>query len=56
MVKSLNAGDTPETNGTYPNGSLDVPTFQEDPVIVTLDNYKEMLLDSGYYTEDQLAE
>ena len=25
-----------------------------EPVVVTVDNYKEMLLDSGYYTEDQL--
>mgnify|MGYP003432407163 CR=1 FL=1 len=25
-----------------------------EPVVVTTDNYKEILIDSGYYTEDQI--
>lgn len=29
------------------------PTYVE-PVVVTIDNYKEMLIESGYYTEDQV--
>ncbi len=26
-----------------------------DPVICTVDNYKELLIDSGYYTEADVA-
>ena len=29
-------------------------TYLCDPVVVTTDNYKEILIDSGYYTEDQI--
>lgn len=31
-----------------------VPTHYVDPVLVTGDNYKEVLVDTGYYTEDEL--
>ena len=39
---------------SYDNGTGVIPTYLCDPVVVTVDNYKEMLIDSGYYTEDQI--
>ena len=60
-IGSGDYGDTfffqePEVNDTesYDNGTGVIPTYLCDPVVVTVDNYKEMLIDSGYYTEDQI--
>ena len=39
---------------TYDNGKGVVPTFLCDPVFADASNYKQLLIDSGYYTEDQL--
>ena len=39
---------------TYDNGTGVIPSYLCEPVAVTIDNYKEMLIDSGYYTEDQI--
>ena len=39
---------------TYDNGTGVIPSYLCEPVAVTVDNYKEMLIDSGYYTEDQI--
>lgn len=39
---------------TYDNGNKVVPTILEEPVIVDESNYQEELIDSGYYTEDEL--
>ena len=49
-------GEEPEVNDTesYDNGTGVIPTYLCDPVVVTTDNYKEILIDSGYYTEDQI--
>nr|WP_197981105.1 multiple monosaccharide ABC transporter substrate-binding protein [Frigoribacterium sp. CFBP 8754] len=56
MADDLLKGDTPETNDdkTYDNGEKVVPTYLFQPVTVTKDNYKEVLVDSGYYTEADL--
>jgi putative multiple sugar transport system substrate-binding protein len=53
MVDSILKGSTPEINDTttYDNGTGIIPTYQCEPVIGTVDNYKELLIDSGYYTE-----
>ena len=40
---------------TYDNGTGVIPSFLCDPVACTKDNYKELLIDSGYYTEADLA-
>lgn len=40
---------------TYDNGTGVIPSFLCDPVICTQDNYKELLIDSGYYAEADLA-
>ncbi len=56
MVDSVMQGGEAEINDTksYDNGSGIIPTYLCDPVVVTVDNYKDMLITSGYYTEDQL--
>ena len=56
MVDSVMQGGEAEINDTksYDNGTGIIPTFLCDPVVVTVDNYKDMLITSGYYTEDQL--
>jgi len=55
MVTDILEGKTPETNATYANGVMDVPAFNCTPVFADLGNYEELLLESGYYTADQLA-
>ncbi len=56
MVDSVMQGGKAEINDTksYDNGTGIIPTFLCDPVVVTVDNYKDMIITSGYYTEDQL--
>ena len=50
MAIALLNGETPETNDTttYDNGVKVVPSFLLEPYIVTVDNYEEILIDSGY--------
>lgn len=39
---------------TYDNDVKVVPTILEEPIVVDKDNYEEMLIDSGYYTAEDL--
>ncbi|WP_426348709.1 multiple monosaccharide ABC transporter substrate-binding protein [Alloiococcus sp. CFN-8] len=39
---------------TYDNGKLVVPSFLCEPVFADIDNYEELLVESGYYEADQL--
>lgn len=57
MVNAIAKGDTVPVNDkkTYDNGTGIIPSFLCDPVFATLDNYKELLIDSGYYTEADIA-
>jgi len=55
MVLDILAGKTPETNAVYANRVFDVPSFNCTPVFADVNNYKELLLDSGFYTEADLA-
>ena len=53
MVDALMKGTEPEVNDTktYDNGEgVIIPSFLCDPVFADKDNYKELLIDSGYYT------
>ena len=56
MVDAIVSGTEVPVNDTetYDNGTGIIPSYLCEPVAVTVDNYKEMLIDSGYYTEDQL--
>lgn len=56
MVDAILQGKTAETNDTktYNNGVKVVPSFLCDPVYADKDNYKQILIDSGYYKESDL--
>ncbi|PWU46347.1 sugar ABC transporter substrate-binding protein [Micromonospora globispora] len=56
MADAVLKGAKPEVNNTkdYDNGNKVVPSYLLDPVIVYKSNYKAALVDSGYYTADQL--
>ena len=56
MVDQILAGKEVEVNNTedYDNGVKVVPSYLCDPVFADRDNYQELLIDSGYYTEDQI--
>ncbi|MHA3019506.1 multiple monosaccharide ABC transporter substrate-binding protein [Mycobacterium sp. BMJ-28] len=49
-------GGTPQVNDTktYNNGDKVVPSYLLDPVSVDKSNYQKVLIDSGYYTPDQV--
>ena len=51
MVGQILSGEKVDVNDekTYDNGKKVVPSFLCDPVIGTAENYKELLIDSGYY-------
>jgi len=53
MVDAIVKGSEPEINDTktYDNGTGIIPSYLCAPVVCTADNYKEILIDSGYYTE-----
>ncbi|MCO6404379.1 MAG: multiple monosaccharide ABC transporter substrate-binding protein [Aurantimonas endophytica] len=56
MVDALLSDREPEVNDTetYDNGVKVVPSYLLKPVLVTKDNIDETLVDSGYYTADQI--
>ena len=56
MTGQILSGQTVDVNDTttYDNGTGVIPSFLCEPVFADANNYKEILIDSGYYTEDQL--
>lgn len=58
MVQAVLEGAEPEINDTeqYNNNKIVVPSYLCTPVAVDQKNYKEIIVDGGYYTEEQLAE
>ena len=58
MIEAVLNGTEPEINDTttYNNGVITVPSYLCTPVAVNKDNLKEILVDTGYYTEEQLAQ
>jgi putative multiple sugar transport system substrate-binding protein len=57
MVDAVLAGKEVPVNDTktYNNGVKVVPSYLLKPVSVGRDNWKEILIGSGYYTEDQIT-
>jgi len=49
MATAILGKKTPATDSTYNNGKIDVPSKQTPVVVVTKDNVKSALIDSGYY-------
>ena len=56
MVGQILSGSEVDVNDTttYDNGTGVIPSYLCEPVFADVNNYKELLIDSGYYTEDQL--
>lgn len=56
MIDSIMTGKTVEINDTktYNNGVRVVPSYLCEPVFATAKNYKELLIDSGYYKASDL--
>ena len=57
MAISLLKGDEPEVNDTetYDNGVKVVPSYLLPPVQVVKDNVESALVDTGYWTKDDLG-
>ncbi len=56
MVDAIMKGGEAPVNDTksYDNGTGIIPSYLCEPVFADVNNYKELLIDSGYYTEDDL--
>ena len=54
MAKELAAGNAVETNGTVDNGSVEVQSVLLEPDVITIENYQEKLVDSGYIDASEL--
>ena len=56
MVGQILSGEEVDVNDTetYDNNVIVVPSYLCEPVFADVNNYEELLLDSGYYTADQL--
>jgi putative multiple sugar transport system substrate-binding protein len=56
MVQEIMGGKAVTVNDTksYDNGVKVVPSYLCEPVFADKDNYKALLIDTGYYTEAQL--
>lgn len=56
VAQAFLEGNTPEPNDTetYNNGVKVVPSFLLESDIVYQDNIQELLVDSGYFTQDQI--
>lgn len=56
MINAVLTGTEPEINDTttYDNGVMVVPSYLCTPVAVDIDNYQELIIDGGYYTQEQL--
>ena len=56
MIGQILNGEEVDVNDTetYDNNKIVVPSFLCEPVFADVNNYTELLLDSGYYTADQL--
>jgi putative multiple sugar transport system substrate-binding protein len=57
MVEQIAAGDTVEVNDeeTYDNGVKVVPTYLLDPQVVTKDTVEELLVESDFYSAEDLG-
>lgn len=56
MVDAIMKGGEAPVNDTksYDNGTGIIPSYLCEPVFADATNYKDLLIDSGYYTEDDL--
>lgn len=55
MAIEILDGKTPETTGSYDNGSVDVKAKQTNVIVVEQDNVKSELIDSKYYEASEFT-
>ncbi len=55
MAIALIKGEEAKTDVTYNNGAKEVPSKQTAVTVVTKDNVKDVLIDSGYYASSQFT-
>ena len=57
MVDAIAKGEEPEVNNTetYDNGEKVVPSYLLESTIITKDNLKAELVDTGYYTAEEVG-
>ncbi|MBR1906133.1 MAG: sugar-binding protein [Clostridiales bacterium] len=57
MVTQILKGEKVDVNDTksYNNGKVVVPSYLCDPVFADANNYKQILIDSGYYKAEDIA-
>ena len=56
MVGEILSGAEVTLNAEYDNQVKQVASFNCPPVFADVNNYTELLIDSGYYTVEQLAD
>ncbi len=54
MAKEILAGKKAPTNGEYDNGVIKVPSFNCDIQFADKDNWHKLLVESGYYKEEDI--
>ncbi len=54
-AKAFLNGTSPDVTKSYNNGTIDVPAKPSDIVVVTKDNVRAAIVDSGYYSADQFT-
>ncbi|ONI44246.1 ABC transporter substrate-binding protein [Candidatus Epulonipiscioides gigas] len=56
MVDALMKGSEPPINDnkTYDNGTGIIPSYLCEPVVATLNNYEALLIETGYYTAEEV--
>lgn len=55
MAVDILDGKTPDTTGSYDNGSIEVKAKQTNVIVVNKDNVKKELIDSEYYKADEFT-
>ena len=55
MAITLLDGATPDTTGSYDNGSKEVPAMQSEVIVVDQANVQSALIDSGYYEASEFT-
>jgi len=55
MAIAILEGKTPSTDASYNNGNKDVPSKQTNIVVVTKENVKKALIESGYYEASEFS-
>lgn len=54
LAQGKEVADLSEANKTVNNGKIDVPSILLDPVVITKDNVDSALIDSGWFTREQV--